>query len=104
MYRDIAMCWGRHVLHAPAEDGMEGREGFPEGMHDDSEVAYMALAGRVHVERTSQCCTSWGCLLGLHLAVAGKTNAHLGQGGALEGAQVVAEDARKGWRHRAAYQ
>ena len=58
MYHGIAMRWGRHVLRAPAGDGMEGHEGCLEGMHDDSEAAYMALAGRVHaVERTSQCCT-----------------------------------------------
>ena len=97
MYRGIAMRWGRRVLCTPAEDGMEVREGFPEGMHDNSEAA-----GRAHaVERTSQCCTS---RVGLHLAVAGKTNGHLGQDGALESAQVAVEDTRKGWQRREAYQ
>ena len=56
MYHGIAMHWGHHGLHALAADGMEGHEeGFPEGMDDNSEVAYMALAGRVHaVEHTNQ--------------------------------------------------
>jgi len=35
---------------------------------------------------------------------AGKVNGHLGQGGALEGTRVVAEDVRKGWQHRTMYQ
>ena len=60
MYHGIAMHWGHHGLRALAVDGMEGHEeGCLEGMDDNSEVAYMALVGRVHaVEHTSQCCTS----------------------------------------------
>ena len=71
MYQGTVTCWGHHVLRALAEDGMEGHEGFPEGTDDDSEAEYTALAGRVHaVEHTSQCCSSWGCPLGLHPAAA----------------------------------
>ena len=104
-YLGTVTRWGRHVLRALAEDGMEGHEGFPEGMDDDSEAEYTALMGRVHaVERTSQCCSSWGCPLGLHLAVVGKMNGHLGQGVAPEDAQVAAEDVRRGWRRHVMYQ
>ena len=104
-YQGTVTRWGHHVLRALAEDGMEGREGFPEGTDDDSEAEYMALAGRVHaMEHTSQCCSSWGCPLGLHPAAAGKTNGHQGQGVALEDAQVAAEDVRRGWQRRVMYQ